>query len=186
MSRSRPSSNSAAIFFDLARLYYYGCGTVSAEMPKKSAGLLVYREAPNGFGIEVLLVHPGGPFWRNKDEGAWTVPKGEFDDLEDPLEAAQREFKEELGSSPPVGDYLRLNPIKQKNGKTVHAWAVKGDFLPASLISNTFSCEWPPKSQRMQEFPEVDRAEWFAPDEAKRKIIGAQVALIDQLLQLLG
>ena len=151
-------------------------------MPKKSAGLLLYRDAAGDSGIEVLLVHPGGPFWRNRDEGAWTIPKGEFQDFEEPLEAAKREFKEELGSSPPVGDYLSLKPIKQKNNKTVHAWAVKGDFDPATLKSNTFSYAWPPKSQRTQEFPEVDRAEWFAPDEAKRKILGAQVALIDQLL----
>ncbi|HXI25715.1 MAG TPA: NUDIX domain-containing protein [Pyrinomonadaceae bacterium] len=154
-------------------------------MPKKSAGLLLYREGDDDSGIEILLVHPGGPFWRNKDEGAWTIPKGEFDDFEEPLEAAKREFKEELGSPSPVGEYFPLEPIKQKNNKTVHAWAVKGDFDPATLKSNTFSCEWPPKSQRMQEFPEVDRAEWFAPDEARRKIIGAQVALIDQLLTIL-
>jgi predicted NUDIX family NTP pyrophosphohydrolase len=154
-------------------------------MPTKSAGLLVYREAANGSGIEVLLVHPGGPFWRNKDEGAWTIPKGEFSDDEDPLDAARREFKEELGSSPPVSEYFPLKPIKQKNNKTVHAWAVKGDFDSATLKSNTFSCEWPPKSQRTQEFPEVDRAEWFAPDEAKRKIIGAQGELIDELLTIL-
>jgi len=153
-------------------------------MPKKSAGLLLYRDGGDS-EIEVLLVHPGGPFWRNKDEGSWTIPKGEFDDLEEPLGAAKREFKEELGSSPPVGDYFPLKPIKQKAGKTVHAWAVKGQFDPATLKSNTFSCEWPPKSQRVQEFPEVDRAEWFAPDEAKRKILLAQVPLIDQLLQLL-
>jgi len=155
-------------------------------MPKKSAGLLLYRDDGGDSGIEVLLVHPGGPFWRNKDEGAWTIPKGEFDDSEEPLEAATREFKEELGSPAPVGEYFPLKPIKQKNNKTVHAWAVKGDFDPATLNSNTFSCEWPPKSQRRQEFPEVDRAEWFAPDEAKRKILLAQVPLIDQLLQLLG
>ena len=154
-------------------------------MPKKSAGLLLYRDPDHDSGIEVLLVHPGGPFWRNKDEGAWTIPKGEFDDLEEPLEAAKREFKEELGSSPPVGDYLPLNPVKQKNGKIVHAWAVKGDFDPARLKSNTFSCEWPPKSGRTQEFPEVDRAEWFAPDEAKRKILLAQGELIDELLTIL-
>ena len=154
-------------------------------MPKKSAGLLLYRDGGDS-GIEVLLVHPGGPFWRNKDEGAWAIPKGEFDDFEEPLEAAKREFKEELGSSPPVGEYFPLKPIKQKNNKIVHAWAVKGDFDPAALKSNVFSCEWPPKSQRMQEFPEVDRAEWFAVDEAKRKILLAQAALIDQLLELLG
>src|SRR5205807_9674646 len=154
-------------------------------MPKKSAGLLLYR-INDPAEIVVLLVHPGGPFWRNKDEGAWTIPKGEFDDFEDPLEAAKREFKEELGSSPPAGEYFPLKPIKQKNNKTVHAWAVKGDFDPVTLKSNTFSCEWPPKSRSMQEFPEVDRAEWFAPDEAKRKILLAQVPLIDQLLQLLA
>lgn len=154
-------------------------------MPRKSAGLLVYREAGDGSGIEVLLVHPGGPFWRNKDEGAWTIPKGEFDDGEEPLAAAQREFTEELGSSPPVGEYLPLKPIKQKNNKIVHAWAVKGDLDPATLKSNMFSCEWPPKSGRMQEFPEVDRAEWFTPDEAKRKVILAQGELIDELLTIL-
>ena len=149
-------------------------------MPKKSAGLLLYRDL--GWGLEVLLVHPGGPFWRNKDEGAWTIPKGEFED-EDPLAAAQREFREELGTSAPDGDYLELKPVKQKNSKTVYAWAVKGDFDPANLKSNTFSCEWPPSSGRMQEFPEVDRAEWFAPDTAKQKILAAQVALIDQLIE---
>src|SRR5256884_4394009 len=154
-------------------------------MPKKSAGLLLYRGDGGDSGIEVLLVNRGGPFWRNKDEGAWTIPKGEFDDFEEPLEAAKREFKEELGSSPPAGEYFPLKPIKQKNNKTVHAWAVKGDFDPVTLKSNTFSCEWPPKSRRMQEFPEVDRAEWFAPDEAKRRILLAQVPLIDQLFQLL-
>jgi predicted NUDIX family NTP pyrophosphohydrolase len=150
-------------------------------MPKKSAGLLLYRDM--GSGIEILLVHPGGPFWRNKDEGAWTIPKGEFED-EDPLAAAQREFREELGTAAPDGDYLELKPIKQKNAKTVYAWAVKGDFDTANLKSNTFSCEWPPKSGRMQEFPEVNRAEWFIPDVAKKKILAAQAALIDQLIEL--
>ena len=154
-------------------------------MPKKSAGLLLYRLVDDDPGIEVLLVHPGGPFWRHKDEGAWTIPKGEFDDSEDPLEAAKREFKEELGSAPPPDNYLPLRPIKQKNKKTVHAWAVKGDFDPASLNSNTFVIEWPPKSRRMQEFPEVDRAEWFAPKVARQKILAGQPALIDELLELL-
>jgi predicted NUDIX family NTP pyrophosphohydrolase len=150
-------------------------------MPKKSAGILVYRDAESG--VEVLLAHPGGPFWRNKDEGAWTIPKGEFED-EEALVAAQREFCEELGSPPPDGDYLELTPVKQKNAKTVYAWAVEGDFDPADLKSNRFSCEWPPKSQRMQEFPEVDRAEWFPVDVAKQKILPAQAALIDQLVEL--
>ena len=152
-------------------------------MPKKSAGLLLYR--PNEGSIEVLLVHPGGPFWRNKDAGAWTIPKGEFDD-EDPLEAARREFKEETGSAPPDGQCIPLTPIKQKNGKIVHAWAVAGDFDPASLHSNEFETEWPPKSGRMQKFPEVDRAEWFAPDVARQKMLIGQGALVDELLSKLG
>ena len=150
-------------------------------MPKKSAGILLYRNAETG--IEVLLAHPGGPFWRNKDEGAWTIPKGEFED-EDPLAAAKREFNEELGSPPSNGDYVELKPIKQKNGKTVYAWAVEGNFDPANLKSNTFLCEWPPKSQRMQEFPEVDRAEWFPAEVAKQKVLAAQVPLIDQLIEV--
>jgi len=153
-------------------------------MGKQSAGLMLYRVAPAGSEIEVLLVHPGGPFWRNKDEGAWTIPKGEFDEREEPLEAAKREFKEELGSPAPDGDYFSLGSIKQKGGKTVQAWAVNGDFDPAALDSNTFTCEWPPNSKRMQEFPEVDRAEWFTPEVAKRKILPSQVPLIDGLLEM--
>jgi predicted NUDIX family NTP pyrophosphohydrolase len=149
-------------------------------MPKKSAGLLLYRHKEDS--LEVLLVHPGGPFWRNKDEGAWTIPKGEFDD-EDPVEAARREFQEETGSAPPDGQYIPLTPIKQKNGKIVHAWAVAGDFDPAKLTSNVFETEWPPKSGRTQKFPEVDRAEWFAPDVAKRKVLSGQGALIEELVQ---
>lgn len=151
-------------------------------MPKKSAGLLLYRKSPSG--TEVLLVHPGGPFWKSKDEGAWTIPKGEFNDGEDPLVAAKREFEEETGSTPPDGDYVPLIPIKQKNGKMVYAWAVEGDFDPSNLRSNNFSCEWPPKSGRMQEFPEVDRAEWFVPEDAKQKMFSGQPALIDQLLAI--
>ena len=152
-------------------------------MPKKSAGLLLYRRNAHT-GIEVLLVHPGGPFWRNKDEGSWTIPKGEFVD-EDPLEAAKRELQEETGLRPPAGTYLPLTPIKQKNGKIVHAWAVEGDFDPAKLQSNEFKTEWPPKSGRMQRFPEVDRAEWFAPVVAKEKILAGQEALVDELLRKL-
>ena len=152
-------------------------------MPKKSAGLLLYRHT-EGL-IEVLLVHPGGPFWRNRDEGSWTIPKGEFLD-EDPLAAAKREFKEETGSAPPDGQYIPLTPIKQKNGKIVHAWAVEGDFDPARLNSNEFETEWPPKSGRTQKFPEVDRAEWFTPDVAKRKMLTGQGALVDQLARKLA
>ena len=147
-------------------------------MPKKSAGLLLYRDL--GSGIEVLLAHPGGPFWRNKDEGAWTIPKGEFEN-ENPLAAAQREFREEFGSPPPNDGYLELEPVKQKNGKTVYAWAVKGDFDPANLKSNTFVCEWPPKSRTMAEFPEVDRAEFFSLDGAKEMINPAQAPLLEEV-----
>jgi predicted NUDIX family NTP pyrophosphohydrolase len=153
---------------------------------KKSAGLLLYREARDSTGIEVLLAHPGGPFWRNKDEGAWTIPKGEFAEDEDPLAAAKREFEEELGAKPPVGDYLQLKPIKQKNGKIVHAWAVKGDFDPTTLSSNTFEMEWPPKSGRMQSFPEVDRAQWFTTGDATQKMLFGQGALVDELLKWIG
>jgi predicted NUDIX family NTP pyrophosphohydrolase len=154
-------------------------------MPKKSAGLLLYREAADESGIEVLLAHPGGPFWRNKDEGAWTIPKGEFTDDEDPLAAAKREFEEELGAKPPAGDYIQLKPITQRNGKTVHAWATKGDFDPAILRSNTFEMEWPPKSGHIKSFPEVDRAQWFAAEVAKQKLVFGQAALVDELLALI-
>ena len=152
-------------------------------MPKKSAGLLLYRH--NEGSLEVLLVHPGGPFWRNKDEGSWTIPKGEFID-EDPLAAAKREFNEETGCAPPDGPYLFLTPIKQKNGKVVSAWAVEGDFDPARLSSNEFETEWPPKSGRMRKFAEVDRAEWFAPDVARQKMLSGQEALVDELVGKLG
>jgi len=154
-------------------------------MPTKSAGLLLYRNSGDGSGIEVLLAHPGGPFWRNKDEGAWTIPKGEFTDDENPLAAAKREFEEELGAKPPLGNYIQLKPIKQKNGKIVHAWAVAGDFDPKTLKSNTFETEWPPRSGQMQSFPEVDRAQWFAPDIAKQKMLLRQSALVDELLKLI-
>ena len=155
-------------------------------MAKKSAGLLLYRKSSGVSEIEVLLVHPGGPFWRNKDEGAGQFLRANSTIGEEPLEAAKREFKEELGSAPPQGDYLALTPIKQKAGKTVLAWAVEGDFDPAGLESNTFQCEWPPKSGRTQEFPEVDRAEWFKSETAKIKALAAQAPLIDQLIELLG
>jgi len=154
-------------------------------MAKKSAGLLLYRKSSGSSEIEVLLVHPGGPFWRKKDEGAWTIPKGEFDDDEEALAAAKREFKEELGFAPPEGDYLALTPIKQKAGKTVLAWAIEGAFDPARLESNTFQCEWPPRSGQTQEFPEVDRAEWFKREIAERKILPAQIQLIEELLEVL-
>lgn len=152
-------------------------------MPKKSAGLLLYRHKED-HSIEVLLVHPGGPFWRNKDDGAWTLPKGEFGDDEEPLAAAKREFREETGADAPDGNFLSLKPIKQKNGKIVHAWAIEGDFDPGSLRSNLFQQEWPPKSGRMRQFPEVDRAAWFSPLVAKRKMLSGQGALVDELVTL--
>lgn len=153
-------------------------------MPKKSAGLLLFRDVSGH--LEVLLVHPGGPFWAKKDEGAWSIPKGEFEDDEDPLAAAKREFQEETGVACPTGEVIPLEPVRQPSGKAVHAWAIKGDFDPAALKSNTFSMEWPPKSGRRQEFPEVDRAEWLSIDVAKRKILKGQVPFLDQLQQQLG
>jgi predicted NUDIX family NTP pyrophosphohydrolase len=151
------------------------------RVARKSAGLLLFRRTPAG--IEVLLVHPGGPLWAKKDEGAWSIPKGEIDADEDPLAAARREFGEELGS-PVSGEFIALAPIRQASGKVVHAWAVEGDFDPATLTSGTFSMEWPPRSGRQQQFPEVDRAEWFTIENAKRKINKAQIALLDQLNSL--
>ena len=130
-------------------------------------------------------MHPGGPFWANKDDGAWSIPKGEFDEDEDPLDAARREFEEETGSAP-SGDVIPLEPLRQSSGKVVYAWAVRGDFDPGTLKSNTFSMEWPPKSGRQQDFPEVDRAAWFAIEAAERKILKGQAALLRQLREKLG
>jgi predicted NUDIX family NTP pyrophosphohydrolase len=148
---------------------------------RTSAGLLLFRRTPAG--VEVLLVHPGGPLWAKKDEGAWSIPKGEIDAGEDPLAAARREFEEELGA-PVAGEFIALAPIRQASGKVVRAWAVEGDFDPATLTSGMFSMEWPPRSGRQQEFPEVDRAEWFSIDDASRKINKAQIELLNQLARL--
>ena len=147
-------------------------------MPKKSAGLLLYRR--NSSGLEVLLVHPGGPFWAKKDDGCWSIPKGEFGDDEEPLAAAKREFEEELGAQA-AGDFIPLEPIRQPGGKLVYAWAVRGDFDVSRLKSNTFSMEWPPRSGKLLEFPEVDRAGWFGMNAARRKILKGQTPLLDQL-----
>ena len=136
---------------------------------KISAGILAYRKRAGGF--EVLLVHPGGPFWRNKDEGAWSIPKGEIDIDEDPERAARREFAEELGPDALIGALRPLGEIRQRGGKRVIAFSGKSDFEPTSLVSNSFEIEWPPRSGRRQVFPEVDRAEWFALDAAKAKIL---------------
>ena len=130
--------------------------------------------------IEVLLVHPGGPFWARKDAGAWSIPKGEIDPTEDPLGAARREFAEEIGF-PAEGRFQPLAPITQAGGKIVQAWAVEGDVDPAGLRSNTFSIEWPPRSGRQATFPEIDRAAWFLLEIARRKINPAQAALLDEL-----
>lgn len=151
-------------------------------MSKKSAGVLLFRDV-SGY-LEVLLVHPGGPFWTKKDDGAWSIPKGEFEDDEDPLEAAKREFKEET-SVAPSGDVIPLEPLRQPSGKLVYVWAMKGDFDPAALQSNTFSMEWPPKSGRQQEFPEIDRAAWFSIDVARRKILKGQEPFLLQLREKL-
>jgi len=146
---------------------------------RRSAGLLLFRQGIEG--IEVLLVHPGGPFWAKRDLGAWSIPKGEYPEDEDPLTAARREFAEELGSSPPDGEMIELGEIRQKAGKVVCAWAVAGDLDPAQITSNTFSMQWPPRSGRIQEFPEVDRAQWFDLEEARERINPAQAALLDRL-----
>jgi predicted NUDIX family NTP pyrophosphohydrolase len=153
-------------------------GDYRRVMPKASAGVLLFRRKRHG--VEVLLVHPGGPLWVKKDEGAWSIPKGELEVGEDPLAAARREFEEELGS-PVSGEFIELAPVRQASGKMVHAWAVEGDFDPATLTGGSFSMEWPPRSGRQQQFPEVDRAEWFTLDQAKRKINKGQIPLLNQL-----
>jgi predicted NUDIX family NTP pyrophosphohydrolase len=145
---------------------------------KESAGLLMYRLRNST--LEVFLVHPGGPYWAKKDLGAWSIPKGEFEAGEDRLDAAKREFQEETGFLP-EGNFIALNPIKQPGGKLVHAWMVKGDCDAKAIVSNRFSMEWPPRSGKRQEFPEVDRAEWFTIDAAKKKILKGQVGFLEEL-----
>lgn len=148
-------------------------------MGKTSAGILVYRADTV---IEVLLVHPGGPYWANRTEGAWSIPKGEYDpESEDGLTAALREFAEELGSPAPAGDYVALGEVTQKAGKVVTAWAVEGDLDASSVVSNTFEIEWPPRSGRSAEFPEIDRAEWFDLDTGRTAINPAQAEFLDRL-----
>jgi predicted NUDIX family NTP pyrophosphohydrolase len=151
-------------------------------MPKQSAGILLHK-ITNGQPL-FFLVHPGGPFYKNKDAGSWTIPKGEFSEGEEPLAAALREFTEETGFAI-EGHFIQLQPIKQKSGKTVHCWAVEGDIDPAQIQSNTFEIEWPPKSGQWQSFPEIDRAAWFTYDEALQKIIPAQLALLDDVMGML-
>ncbi len=149
---------------------------------KKSAGILLYRRA--SAGVEVLLAHPGGPYWKSRDVGAWTIPKGEIDEGEDAYVAARREFLEETGFEP--GDRaIELVPLRQPSGKTIQAWAIEGDCDTAAARSITFTMEWPPKSGQQAEFPEIDKVEWFALDEAARRIIPGQAPFLDQLRSLL-
>jgi len=152
-------------------------------MPRRSAGILLYRRT--GRSLELFLVHPGGPFWAKKDEGAWSIPKGLHEEAEDPLAAAQREFTEETGMVC-AGPFITLGEFRQPGGKVLRAWAMEGDCDPAALNSNEFSMEWPPRSGRMQSFPEVDRGAWLAPDEARRKILKGQLPILEALLRHLG
>ena len=149
---------------------------------KRSAGILLHRRSGDG-ALEVLLVHPGGPFWAKKDLGAWSIPKGEHEDGEDARAAALREFEEELGSPAVEGELVDLGEVRQKSGKVVTAWALEGDIDADAIRSNTFEMEWPPRSGRMREFPEVDRAAWFGLDEARERILPAQAPLLDRLAE---
>jgi predicted NUDIX family NTP pyrophosphohydrolase len=153
---------------------------------KRSAGVLLYRRVAGG--LEVLLVHPGGPYWAKRDLGAWTIPKGECEEGEEPRDCALRELAEELGAAPELdpGALIELGSVRQKSGKVVEAWAGEGEFDPAELSSNAFEIEWPPRSGELRSFPEVDRAEWFEPEPARAKVLPAQAELIDRLLERLG
>ena len=147
---------------------------------RTSAGIVLYRRINKK--IEIFLVHPGGPFWKAKDNGAWSIPKGEFTEDEDPLTVARREFNEETGQAVD-GNFEQLTPVKQKGGKIVHAWAVEGDADSDNIVSNTFQQEWPYKSGKWITIPEVDKAAWFSAEEAKEKINSAQTAFIEELLE---
>jgi len=151
---------------------------------KLSTGILLYRR--KGKQLEVFLVHPGGPFWKNKDAGAWSLPKGEYDQDEDALDAARREFREETGFEAPGGEWIPLGEIRQAGGKVVTAWAVEGQCVAEEIQSNMFAMEWPPKSGRRQEFPEADRAGWFSLLEAKTRIVAGQAEFVDRLAERLG
>ena len=156
-------------------------------MPKRSAGILLFRRS--GSDLEVLLVHPGGPFWARRDAGAWSIPKGEVDPGEDERACALRELEEETGGAfpdAPPEALTALGEVRQKGGKVVAAWALEGDLDAAAIVSNTFELEWPPRSGRTQEFPEVDRAGWFALDAARGKLLPAQTPFLDRLAELAG
>jgi predicted NUDIX family NTP pyrophosphohydrolase len=152
-------------------------------MRKPSAGLLAFRRTAGE--PEFLLVHPGGPFWANRDDASWSIPKGEYEPDEEPLDAACREFQEETGFEA-AGPFIPLTTLTQPNGKRVSAWAIEADFDASAMTSNSFTMEWPPRSGTQAEFPEVDRAAWFATAEAKRKLLPGQVGFIDELVGLLG
>ena len=154
-------------------------------MPRHSAGLLLYRTATPV--VEVFIVHPGGPFWKNKDDGAWSIPKGEHEVEDEPIAAAFREFQEEVGTPPPVSadDLIELGAIKQRSGKLLAVWAAPGDVDADDIKSNTFELEWPPKSGRTQEFPEVDRAGWFTLAGARQKLLPGHVEFLDRLADYL-
>jgi predicted NUDIX family NTP pyrophosphohydrolase len=150
-------------------------------VPRRSAGIVLYRG-----GLEVLLVHPGGPFFAKRDAGVWSIPKGEYEDGDDPLACALREFEEELGTGLDADAPIELGTIVQRGGKRVTAWAVEGDLDATTAHSNTFVMEWPPRSGVQREFPEVDRAEWFSVEVAREKLVPAQVELLDRLVQIVG
>lgn len=150
-------------------------------MPARSAGILLHHR--RGDALEVLLVHPGGPAWARRDIGAWSIPKGEYDAADDPLAAARREFEEELGMPPPDGEAHELGEVRQKSGKLVRAWAIAGDLDTEAIDSNTCEVEWPPRSGKVIEIPEVDRAEWFLLELARERINPGQVELLDRLEQ---
>jgi predicted NUDIX family NTP pyrophosphohydrolase len=153
-------------------------------VPKRSAGLLLYRIADTG--VEVLLGHPGGPFWARKDDGAWSIPKGEYAEDEEPWTAAQREFHEELGLTPPVGPRFDMAPVKQPGGKIITAFAVLGDLDVTHSVSNTFELEWPKGSGKVMEYPELDRVQWFAIGDARSKLLKGQLPLLDRLVEHLA
>ncbi len=156
-----------------------------AAGPRRSAGILLYRRSAAG-GVELLLAHPGGPYFAAKDAGHWTIPKGEFEPAESAWDVARREFLEETGHAAPDGTAIELGEIRQKGGKLVEAWALEGDLDPATAVSNTFDLEFPPRSGRHITIPEVDRVEWFAPDAARARIKETQIPFIDRLLAALG
>jgi predicted NUDIX family NTP pyrophosphohydrolase len=149
-------------------------------VPRLSAGLLLYRSKDEEH-VEILLVHPGGPFWAKKDDRVWSIPKGEYDAGEEPLDAAEREFEEELGQPAPAGPRIDLGALDQSSAKRVHVWAIEADFDAEHIASNTFEMEWPPKSGMLVEFPEVDRAAWFSTLEARAKLLPGQVGFLDRL-----